>query len=479
MAGAVRISVDPVLNAQARRVSTPDTSPEGKASFAPRGDFHQLRLRLYALLFASDALCLAVAFLFANQIRLGDMLASYGINTFAVLFPVYVAVGVNGGAWTIEALQNPRRSFANAVRAFCFAVAVASILFFSLKIGEDFSRLVFGIGSLLGLMLVGASRLFLGQRLGRRFDWTFQRRVLLLDGAAAVPIDNEIVIAADKEGLQPVTNDPRMLDRLSLLIDRCERLTLACPPERREAWVRMLAGANVDVEVLAPELDGLGALGLQRHGDAATLLVARGPLGPRDRFLKRLLDLLVAVFALLLLSPLFMLVALAIRAESPGPIFFRQPRIGRSNRMFEMLKFRSMRHDAADRGGHQSTSRRDERITRVGQFLRSTSLDELPQLINVIKGEMSIVGPRPHPIECKVADEYFWSIDNRYFDRHGIKPGLTGLAQVRGFRGATWERTDLTNRLKSDLEYVDGWHIGRDLWIMARTLGVMIHPNAF
>ena len=144
-----------------------------------------------------------------------------------------------------------------------------------------------------------------------------------------------------------------------------------------------------------------------------------------------------------------------------------------------MLKFRTMRSHATDRDGALSTSRRDERVTKVGQFLRSTSLDELPQLFNVLKGEMSIVGPRPHAIECKVADEYFWSIEDHYFDRHGIKPGMTGLAQVRGFRGATWQRSDLTNRLKADLEYVDGWHLGRDLWIIARTLGVMVHPNAF
>lgn len=478
MIGAVKVVDEPVARSHAADVgSTASAAREVRSAW--QGEFHQLRLRLYALLFASDAVCVGLAFLIANQLRFGDMLASYGVNTFAVLFPVYVAVGLNGGAWTIEALQNRRRSVAAAIRAFFFAVAVASILFFSLKIGEDFSRLVFGIGSLLSLLLMGASRLFLGQRLGQKFDWTFQRRVLLLDGLGAIPVRNEIVVAADKEGFRPVTDDPAMLDRLGRLLNCCERVTLACPLERREAWIRVLAGANVDVEVLAPELDNLGALGLQRHGDSATLLVARGPLGLRDRMFKRLLDLCVASFALLLLAPVFLLAALAVKMESAGPVFFRQPRTGRGNRIFEMLKFRTMRMDAADRAGHRSTTRRDERVTKVGQFLRSTSLDELPQLINVLKGEMSIVGPRPHAIECKVAEEYFWSIDEHYFDRHGIKPGMTGLAQVRGFRGATWERSDLTNRLKADLEYVDGWHIGRDLWIIGRTLGVMIHPNAF
>ena len=444
-----------------------------------QGDFHQVRLRLYALLLASDIACMAVAFLIANDLRFGDMLASYGLNTFAVICPVYLAVGINGRAWSIEALQNPRHSVAFALRAFGFAVAVASILFFSLKIGEDFSRLVFGVGALLSVLLLAASRFLLGRLVGRQFDWTFQRRVLLLDGAGASPVHNEIVVVAEREGLRPVTDDPAMLDRLGRLLDCCERVTLACPLERREAWVRVLTGANVDVEILAPELDGIGALGLKSHGGSATLLVARGPLGLRDRILKRLLDLFVASLALLLLAPIIMLAALAIKIESAGPALFRQPRIGRGNRMFDLLKLRSMRHEASDRYGNRSTSRSDQRITKVGRFLRSTSLDELPQLINVLKGEMSIVGPRPHPIECKVADEYFWSIEDRYFDRHGIRPGMTGLAQVRGFRGATWQRSDLTNRLKADLEYVDGWHIGRDLWIIGRTLRVMIHPNAF
>lgn len=443
------------------------------------GEFHQLRIRLYAFLLATDAICIALAFLMANQLRFGDAFASYGLNTFAVIFPIYVAVGVNGRNWQIGALESPRASVTAALRAFCLALAVATILFFSLKIGEDFSRLVFGVGSVLAMLLLGTSRYLLGQIIGRRFDWTFRREILLLDSSTALPTRNEVVIDTAMSGLQPVTNDPAMLDRLGQLLARCERVTLACPGERRGDWVRMLAGANVDVEVLAPELDELGALGVRRHGNCATLMVGRGPLGLRDRFLKRLLDLAVASAALLLLAPAFAVASLLIKADSPGPVLFRQARVGRGNRMFEMLKFRTMRHDAADTLGSRSTSRQDSRVTGIGRILRATSLDELPQLINVLKGQMSIVGPRPHAVQSTAADETFWSIDERYLHRHGIKPGMTGLAQVRGFRGATARRSDLTDRLKADLEYLDGWHIGRDLWIMVRTLGVLVHPNAY
>ena len=192
--------------------------------------------------------------------------------------------------------------------------------------------------------------------------------------------------------------------------------------------------------------------------------------------MKRVFDIVASAAALLVLSPVILLTAVMIRLKLGSPVLFRQTRPGLRGLPFTLYKFRTML-DVVDSHGQLLPD--DKRLTLFGSLIRRLSLDELPQLINVLKGEMSIVGPRPHPVECKAADEYFWSIDPRYFDRHGIKPGMTGLAQVRGFRGATMERTDLTNRLKADLEYVDGWHIGRDLWIMVLTLGVLIHPNAF
>jgi lipopolysaccharide/colanic/teichoic acid biosynthesis glycosyltransferase len=158
---------------------------------------------------------------------------------------------------------------------------------------------------------------------------------------------------------------------------------------------------------------------------------------------------------------------------------FRQQRVGRNNRLFHLLKFRSFAHASADPTGVRSASRTDERMTRVGRFIRRTSLDELPQLINVILGDMSIVGPRPHALGSTAENDVFWKIDSRYFHRHAVKPGMTGLAQIRGFRGATIHKRDLTNRLQSDLEYLCGWTIWRDLKIIVATFGVIFHPNAF
>ena len=192
-----------------------------------------------------------------------------------------------------------------------------------------------------------------------------------------------------------------------------------------------------------------------------------------------MLDLAVSGVGLVLLSPLMLAIAAAIRLESRGPALFGQMRMGRGNRLFRMHKFRTMRFETADEQGDRSVGRGDGRVTRVGRFLRRTSLDELPQLVNVLKGEMSIVGPRPHALGTRAENRPLWALDERYWDRHAIKPGLTGLAQVRGLRGETASATDLTDRLQADLEYIDGWHIGRDLAIMFRTAGVLVHPKAF
>ena len=174
-----------------------------------------------------------------------------------------------------------------------------------------------------------------------------------------------------------------------------------------------------------------------------------------------------------------LMTAIAIKLDSPGPVFFKQKRVGRGNALFDIYKFRSMRVESADPMGNQSTLPDDARVTRVGRFIRRTSVDELPQLLNVLFGSMSIVGPRPHALGSLAGDELFWDVDERYWHRHALKPGITGLAQVRGFRGATHRRTDLTRRLQSDLAYITGWSIWRDIGIMISTIRVIVHPRAY
>jgi len=207
--------------------------------------------------------------------------------------------------------------------------------------------------------------------------------------------------------------------------------------------------------------------------------VSSGPLGMRARATKRLFDLALAGAAVIILSPLLLAVVLAIRLEDGGPVIFVQRRMGLGNRFFGMYKFRSMSQSQSDPDGMVSTGRQDARITRVGRFIRRTSIDELPQLFNVLAGDMSLVGPRPHAIGSQAGDKLFWEVDLRYWHRHSLKPGLSGLAQVRGYCGATDRESDLIHRLRSDLEYLEGWSLFRDIKILFLTLKVLVHDRAF
>jgi lipopolysaccharide/colanic/teichoic acid biosynthesis glycosyltransferase len=222
-------------------------------------------------------------------------------------------------------------------------------------------------------------------------------------------------------------------------------------------------------------------LAIVRHeeADVTALVVSRGHLGMRSRVTKRAFDLAVSLFALLLLSPLLLACALAIKLDDQGPVFFRQRRMGRGNQFFDIYKFRTMRADRSDVAGNRSAAKDDDRITRVGRFMRKTSLDELPQLINVVLGEMSIVGPRPHALGSQAGEKMFWQVDRKYWQRHCLRPGITGLAQVRGFRGATDTERDLINRLRADLEYLNNWSLWGDIRIMFGTLKVLVHDRAF
>lgn len=174
--------------------------------------------------------------------------------------------------------------------------------------------------------------------------------------------------------------------------------------------------------------------------------------------------------------PLFPLIALAIKLDSPGPVMFRQWRSGRNQAPFEVFKFRTMAVRPADDEGQQAKAK-DPRVTRVGWVLRRSSLDELPQLFNVLKGDMSLVGPRPHLVEH---DQQFASIVDTYPHRHQVKPGLTGLAQVSGYRGETRTRDSVEGRVAADLEYVRNWSMWLDLKIIARTfVAVTSGRNAY
>ena len=185
---------------------------------------------------------------------------------------------------------------------------------------------------------------------------------------------------------------------------------------------------------------------------------------------KRVFDIVCAGAALLFFLPLLIAIAVAIKVTSPGPVLFCQNRYGYRNRFFRIYKFRTMRMDAGDARGVKQTVQGDPRITSVGKFLRKTSLDEIPQLINVIKGDMSLVGPRPHVPGMLAAQLPYEDLVPYYFQRHSARPGITGLAQVNGCRGSTVEPGRAISRIDYDLDYIEKWSLRMDILIIVRTI---------
>ena len=302
---------------------------------------------------------------------------------------------------------------------------------------------------------------------------------MIEDGGPDFALPGARTISAARHDLDPASHDPFMLDRLGRLLRNQDSVVVSCEPARRHEWALLLKASGIYGEIVSEPANEIGAVGVHRYEaqGRTTLVVATGPLGLRGRIAKRAFDLSVAGAALVVLSPLLLLTALLVKLEDGGQVLFVQRRLGRGNQFFPMFKFRSMR--TGDSDGMRSTGRADDRVTRIGAFIRRTSIDELPQLLNVLRGEMSIVGPRPHAIGSRANEKLFWEVDGQYWQRHCLKPGLTGLAQVRGHRGATEREQDLTDRLSSDLEYVAGWSIRKDVVIALRTLRVLRHPNAY
>lgn len=223
-------------------------------------------------------------------------------------------------------------------------------------------------------------------------------------------------------------------------------------------------------------IEGGPAHAVSAVGSVGLLDVKKKPLDDWQPLLKRLEDVLVGSFLLLITLPMFPIIAAAIKLDSPGPVMFRQRRSGLNRKPVEILKFRTMSVEHAADEARQATSK-DKRVTRVGRILRRTSLDELPQLINVVKGDMSLVGPRPHLAEH---DERFARMVDTYAFRHQVKPGLTGLAQVSGYRGEVRTPANVVGRVNADIRYIRNWSLWLDAKILLRTVwAVATGRNAY
>lgn len=426
-----------------------------------------------------DLACIVGSFSFAAALRDYYMGSSNWAFFLLVMLPIYIIAAVNAHGYSASNAQDPFRAISSGLQAFLLALCAAIIAAFALKASDTFPRLVVSVGSVFAITALSIGRYVFTRRLPQIIGGNPFSVVLLRDGDLSVPAGSFSIIIEAEGAFDPESHDPVMYDQLATSLAHADRVIVACQPERRAAWAHALKGANIQGEIFVPELNILGPLGIASYGNTPTLIIANGPLGIVDRTIKRVFDVILAGAALIVLMPLLIVVALLIKRDTPGPILFTQTRIGRSNRMFRIKKFRSMKIDSSDGTGHRSTDRGDDRITRVGRFIRRTSIDELPQILNVLTGDMSIVGPRPHALGSRAADKLFWEVDQRYWHRHAAKPGLTGLAQVRGYRGATLLESDLEKRLQADLEYLENWSIWRDIKIIVLTFRVLTHRNAY
>lgn len=461
--------------------TVPDSTARADASqslvLAP--PLERRRLQCYLAQIVVDIGALLLGFATASFLYSGSAGVSEDMVMAQLILPIFLTIALYNGSYSIDSIGNVGLGIGRSMVALILSALFVALIAFVTKSGEDFSRVGFFAGAALAAALLTWSRLSMRAFVRWRCGANVRNELVIDDDGPAIRIPGAIVAAARELGIRPDLGDPGVLDRAGSVLRNIDRVVVSCPVERRAAWAMLLKGANIEGEVLDEQVRDLRAQGARVVGNQGMLLVSVGPLGLRSRAIKRIFDIVCAIGAIVLLSPLLLVVALAIKLDDGGPVLFVQKRVGRANRFFQMYKFRSMAANRADRDGRVSTSRDDSRVTRVGAFIRRTSIDELPQLFNVLKGEMSIVGPRPHALGSHAGDKLFWEVDRRYWHRHSLKPGLSGLAQVRGFRGATENETDLLNRLQSDLEYLEGWTIMRDITIILLTLRVLVHDRAF
>ena len=382
-------------------------------------------------------------------------------------------------------------------------LAVVALLMASewvVKSAGEFSRLWTGGWFVTTVVLLGAHRWVARRMLGAlRATGVDTRRVVLVGATHA----GQRIIAATRSngwmGLNVVGYVQTPYDQLELGdVPPCgdlehflagleqgreppDQIWVALPM-RAEALIQRVLDATSDKPIavrLVPDLFGYELINHQVTTLAgASVITLRGSrVEGHARVYKAVEDRVLAALMLILLCPLMLLLAVAVKLSSPGPVFYRQKRNGLGGRLIEVWKFRSMRMHVEDAGQVTQASRHDPRVTRLGHFMRASSLDELPQLINVLLGNMSIVGPRPHAVQH---NRQFSEKLHGYMLRHGVKPGMTGLAQVKGFRGETDTLEKMAGRVECDIDYIRNWSIWLDIKIILRTPLVLLkRTNAY
>ena len=416
----------------------------------------------------------------------------YAFALFGGAALAVVAIQMAEG-YTIGALRHAGSALGRVYVAWAGVFAVFAIVAFLAKLGDNYSRVWAGTWFLAGLAFFTAFRIALAVAVRR---WTarglLERRAVIVGGG---PTAEDLIHALAREDGNDIRicgifddrqddRSPRIvagiqkLGTIAELVDfgriaRVDLLIVSLPitaETRLLQMLRQLWVLPVDIRLSAHTNKlRFRPRSYSFIGTVPFLDVFDKPITDWDYIVKRAFDLVFTSLALVLLSPLMLAAAVAIRLESPGPVIFRQKRYGFNNEVIEVLKFRSMYHHLADPEAKRVVTRNDARVTRVGRFIRKTSIDELPQLVNVLRGELSLVGPRPHAVNAHTSDRLFEQVVDGYFARHRVKPGVTGWAQINGWRGEIDSPEKIRRRVEYDLYYIENWSVLFDLKICLLT----------
>jgi Undecaprenyl-phosphate glucose phosphotransferase len=416
----------------------------------------------------------------------------YGLALVGVPLAVVAVIGSFNG-YALSAFQPSITQFGRIAGMWAAVFGCFTLALFFLKAGEDFSRVWLGLWLFGGFAVLVANRLVLGALVQRwRRAGTIERRAVLVGGgkeavdlirALRAEPDSDIRICGifddrDLARTPAVMEGLPRLGRIEELIAfgrqaEIDMLIVALPltaEQRLIELVKTLWVLPVDIRLSAQSSQLRFRPRAYSHvGRVPFFDIFDRPIADWDAVAKRIFDIAVSLLALAVLSPVMLAAALAIRLESPGPVFFRQRRYGFNNEVIEVLKLRSMYHHMADPEARAVVTRNDPRVTRVGRFIRRTSIDELPQLFNVLRGELSLVGPRPHAVNAHTGNRLWEQVVDGYFARHRVKPGVTGWAQVNGWRGEVDCEEKIRRRVEHDLFYIENWSVLFDIYVLFLT----------
>ena len=426
------------------------------------------------------------------------------IHPYAALFAAAVTVFLleYSGTYRYQTFCDTRLQLRHVVTAWIAISGLGLCIGFLTKTSEIYSR-----GVMMGWFSYSLLLLCLGRLLLRPMIEAWQRQGHFVRNIAAVGVGTagaDLIgkLEASRENIRIIgmfddrrTRRPEGgrnallrgsiddLVRLAPQLD-LDEIIIALPlgaEARLQSIVQKLQHLPADLRLSLEPLVRLGPLiGASRIGTVPLLNIADRPLKDWAGLAKLIEDKVLAALLLAIFGLPMLLIALAIKFDSRGPALFVQERFGFSNKVIRVLKFRTMHVALGDATGAAQTVRDDPRVTRVGRLLRCTSLDELPQLINVLRGEMSLVGPRAHPLQMRAAGSLYYEAVREYFMRHRVRPGLTGWAQVHGFRGETRSLEAARRRVEHDLWYIEHWSLGLDLRILLSTVrAVLDQRNAY